>query len=71
METTVIVRVRKDKNNSSTDDRIHKNSTFELSGNYLIVIEHGDEEKIPTTRIPYNLDNVISWGIRKSKLNKE
>ena len=70
MEKTVIVRIRRGKDNSSTDDRVHKNSTFQLSGNYLIIIEIGDGEKIPYTRVPYNLDNVISWSTRENKSNK-
>ena len=66
METTTIVRIRKGKDkNTYTDDKVHKNSTFQLSGNYLIITEIGDGEKIPHTRVLYNLDNVISWSTRE------
>ena len=67
MEKTVIVRIRKGKNNNSTDDKVHSNSTYQLSGNYLIIIELGNEKEIPNVNIPYNLGNVISWSTRKNK----
>ena len=61
---TTIIRFKKG------DDKVHKNSTFQLSGNYLIIIEIGDGEKIPDTRVPYNLDNIVSWSTRKNKSDK-
>ena len=30
----------------------------------------GDDKKIPYTRVPYNLDNVISWSTRENKSDK-
>ena len=67
MNKTIIVRLRKSKDSDSTDDKLHKDSTFSLSGNFLIIQEGDPEEKEPYVRIPYNLDNVVSWGSRKNK----
>jgi len=74
MKTTIIVRVKKKRITKegieiegSVNDKVHENSTFQLSGNYLIINEGDPTEEKPFVRIPYNLNNVVSWGTRKNK----
>ncbi len=69
MTRTIIVRVKKNEKGNVTDDKVHKNATYQLSGNYLIILEGDSTEKDPFVRTVYNLNDVISWSTRKNKEN--
>ena len=70
VKTTIIIRVKKinlsekGSKTESIDDKKHDNSTFEISGNYLIITEYGSKV---SARIPYELNKVVSWGTKTSK----
>jgi len=79
IETTIIVRIKKYsykklqemeiKTSNTTDDKIHKNATSQLSGNYLIILEGDLTQENPLIRTVYNLSDVVSWSSRKIKRN--